>query len=234
MAEGDMAEGDMARDMVQRIAVLKAGLWIWATLTVALGVGLAALSAPAQGACRIAVLGDSLTAGYGIDLAEAFPAQLERRLKDEGYHCAVLDAGVSGDTSAGGLVRLDWLLADRPSHVIVELGANDALRALPPEELESNLDAIVDRLRSEGVEVLLAGMLAPPNLGREYGERFAGVFPRVAEDNDVPLYPFFLDGVAADPALNQPDGIHPTAEGVGVIVERMLPTITDWLDRARG
>lgn len=224
----------MAREMVRTIAVLKAGLWIWATLTVALGVGLAALAAPAQGACRIAVLGDSLTAGYGIDLAEGFPAQLERRLDAAGYDCAVLDAGVSGDTSAGGLARLDWLLADQPSHVIVELGANDALRALPPEELESNLDAIVDRLRSEGVAVLLAGMLAPPNLGREYGERFAGVFPRVAEDNDVPLYPFFLDGVAADPALNQPDGIHPTAEGVGVIVERMLPTITTWLDDTLG
>jgi acyl-CoA thioesterase-1 len=222
----------MAQEMVRPSAVLKAALWIGAVLW----VGLAALAAPAaaQGACRIAVLGDSLAAGYGLDLAEGFPAQLERRLGAEGYDCAVLDAGVSGDTSAGGLARLDWTLADQPSHVIVELGANDALRALPADELEANLDGIVARLRAEGIEVLIAGMLAPPNLGREYGERFAEVFPRLAAQHQVPLYPFFLDGVAAVPALNLPDGVHPNADGIAVIVERMLPTITAWLDDTLG
>lgn len=224
----------MAQEMVRTAALLKVGVWIWATLAVGAGLAALAPSAAAQDGCRIAVLGDSLSAGYGIDLDEAFPAQLERRLAAAGYDCAVLDASMSGDTSAGGLARLDWLLADRPSHVIVELGGNDGLRALPIDQLEANLDGIVARLRSDGVEVLLAGMLAPPNLGREYGERFAAVFPQVAEQHDVPLYPFFLDGVAAEPVLNQPDGFHPTAEGIGVIVERMLPTITDWLDDTLG
>lgn len=187
--------------------------------------------AVASDACRIAVLGDSLTAAHGVAVEQGFPAQLQRRLRDEGYDCAVLDAGVSGDTTAGGLARLDWTLTDRPSHVIVELGANDGLRALPPEQMAQNLDAIVSRLRADGVAVLLAGMRAPPNLGRTYGEAFAAVFPRVAERHDVPLYRFFLEGVAGNPELNQPDGIHPTAEGIGVIVEGILPTVTDWLDQ---
>jgi acyl-CoA thioesterase I len=177
------------------------------------------------------VLGDSLAAAYGLPVEEGFPAQLERRLRTEGYDCVVLDAGVGGDTTAGGLARLDWALADQPSHVIVELGGNDGLRGLPPEQMEQNLDAIVGRLRDDGVAVLLAGMLAPPNLGRTYGEAFEAVFARVAERHDVPLYRFFLDGVAGDPDLNQPDGIHPTAAGIAVIVERILPTVTGWLDR---
>jgi acyl-CoA thioesterase-1 len=123
------------------------------------------------------------------------------------------------------------MLGDEPSHVIVELGGNDALRALPPEQMERNLDAIVGRLKEEGIEVLLAGIYAPPNLGREYGEAFAAVFPRLAEQHDVPLYPFFLDGVAGQPALTQRDGIHPTAEGISRIVESILPTVKRWLDR---
>jgi acyl-CoA thioesterase-1 len=176
------------------------------------------------------VLGDSLTTAHGLALEEGFPARLERRLREAGHDCVVLDAGVGGDTTAGGLARLDWTLADRPSHVIVELGGNDGLRALPPEQMEQNLDAIVGRLRAAGVAVLLAGMRAPPNLGRTYGEAFAAVFPRVAARHDVPLYPFFLDGVAGDPELNQGDGIHPTAAGIAVIVERILPTITDWIE----
>jgi acyl-CoA thioesterase-1 len=143
----------------------------------------------------------------------------------------VLDAGVGGDTTAGGLARLDWALADRPSHVIVELGGNDGLRALPPEQMEQNLDAIVSRLRNDGVAVLLAGMRAPPNLGRAYGEVFEAVFARVAQRHDVPLYPFFLEGVAGDPGLNQPDGVHPTADGIAIIVERILPAVTAWLER---
>ena len=212
----------MAREMVRRAGVLKFGLMIV--------LGIAAHGGAAEAACRIAVLGDSLTSAYGLDLADGFPAQLQRRLDAAGYHCEVLDAGVSGDTSAGGRARLDWLLGDRPSHVIVELGGNDGLRALPPEELERNLDAIITRLQAEHVKVLLAGMLAPPNLGEDYGRAFAAVFARVAAKHGVPLYRFFLDGVAGHPELTQPDGIHPTAEGIGLIAERILPTVEAWLD----
>jgi acyl-CoA thioesterase I len=213
----------MARQMGQVRAVLKAAL----TLAVLLG----AAAATANDACRIAVLGDSLATAYGLAVEAGFPAQLERRLRAEGYDCVVLDAGVGGDTTAGGLARLDWALADRPSHVIVELGGNDGLRALPPEQMEQNLDAIVSRLRNDGVAVLLAGMRAPPNLGRAYGEAFEAVFARVAQRHDVPLYPFFLEGVAGDPRLNQPDGIHPTADGIAIIVEGILPAVTAWLER---
>ena len=224
MRLGAAAEGEdegMAKQMVQMACVLK--------LVVAIALTIAAQGALANGTCRIAVLGDSLVSSYGLELAEGLPARLEQRLAAAGYDCAVLDAGVAGDTSAAGHARLDWLLADQPTHVIVELGANDGLRALPPEEMERNLDAILARLKAEGIEVLLAGMLAPPNLGQDYGEAFAAVFPRLAEKHDVPLYPFFLDGVAGDPALNQRDGMHPSAAGIERIVEGILPTIEAWL-----
>jgi acyl-CoA thioesterase-1 len=191
---------------------------------------LASRSAQANGDCRIAVLGDSLAAGYGLPLEQAFPAQLEDALQGAGYACVVLNAGVSGDTSAGGLARVDWMLGDEPSHVIVELGGNDGLRALPPDEMAANIDSILERLADADIEVLLAGMLAPPNLGRAYGDEFKAVFPQLAEEHDVPLYPFFLEGVAAEPSLNQQDGIHPNAEGIEVIVERMLPAVGSWLD----
>ena len=213
----------MARQMVRLLGLLKVAL--------ALAIMQGASVATANDVCRIAVLGDSLTTAHGLAVEDGFPAQLQRRLRADGYDCVVLDAGVGGDTTAGGLARLDWSLADRPSHVIVELGGNDGLRALPPEQMEQNLDAMISRLRADGVAVLLAGMLAPPNLGRTYGEAFEAVFPRIAERHDVPLYPFFLEGVAGDPQLNQPDGIHPTAEGIAVIVEGILPTVTDWLER---
>jgi acyl-CoA thioesterase I len=214
----------MARQMVRCAWLLK--VWL------ALAITTVAPVATANAECRIAVLGDSLTTAYGLALEEGFPAQLQRALRAAGHDCEVLDAGVAGDTSAGGLARLEWALADGPSHVIVELGGNDALRGLPPEQMEANLDAIVSRLEAEGLPVMLMGMLAPPNLGRRYGEAFAAVFPRVAERYDVPLYRFFLDGVAGNPELNQPDGVHPTAQGVGIIVERILPTVTEWLDRS--
>ena len=213
----------MAGQMVRSLRLLKVAL--------ALAVIQGAPVATANDACRIAVLGDSLTSAYGLAVEDGFPAQLERALRQAGHDCAVLDAGVGGDTTAGGLARLEWTLADRPSHVIVELGGNDGLRALPPEQMEQNLDAIVSRLQADGVAVLLAGMLAPPNLGRTYGDAFAAVFSAVAERRDVPLYPFFLDGVAANPELNQGDGIHPTAAGIAVIVERILPMITEWLEQ---
>ncbi len=183
--------------------------------------------------CRIVVLGDSLTASYGVPLEQGFPAQLERALSAAGFDCQVLDAGVSGDTTAGGLARLDWMLADEPSHVIIELGANDGLRALPTDQMQRNLDAIITRLKEEQIEVLLAGMLAPPNLGKAYGEAFAAVFVDLAQIHNIPLYPFFLDGVAGEPSLNQPDQLHPLPEGIAVIVERITPTVMAWLEQGQ-
>ncbi len=191
---------------------------------------LALIMPTAAQACRISVLGDSLTAAYGVAIEEGFPAQLELALKNEDYNCEVLDAGVSGDTTAGGLARLDWMLADQPTHVIIELGANDGLRGLRTEQMEDNLDAIITRLRKDDLSILLTGMLPPPNLGKDYSDAFAKVFRDLAERHAIPLYPFFLDGVAAEPSLNQPDQIHPNAAGVQVIVERILPTMTAWLD----
>jgi acyl-CoA thioesterase-1 len=182
--------------------------------------------------CRIAILGDSLTAGYGVALEEAFPVRLEAALREAGHACEIIDAGVSGDTSAGGRARLDWVLGDDPTHLLVELGGNDALRALPVDAMEANLAAIIEGAQARGVSVMLLGMLAPPNLGSRYTEAFAAVFPRLAERYAVPLYPFFLDGVAADPAYLTEDGIHPNAAGVARIVERLLPSVEIWLDES--
>lgn len=223
MSSAEDGRSVMALHMVRFGAALKIAL-----LALVLGAGPGPVTA-ASG-CRIAVLGDSLASGYGLRLEDAFPARLEAAVHAAGYPCEVLDAGVSGDTSAGGRSRLDWTLGDEPSHVIVELGGNDGLRGLPPEQMETNLDAILTRLAEEEVPALLAGMLAPPNLGQAYGEEFRSVFPRLAEKHDVPLYPFFLEGVAAERELNQADRIHPNEAGVDEIVRRILPTITEWLD----
>ncbi|HLO79031.1 MAG TPA: arylesterase [Magnetospirillum sp.] len=174
---------------------------------------------------RILALGDSLTAGYGVAATDAFPVQLERALRADGYDVAVLNAGVSGDTTAGGKARLDWALADKPQIAIVELGANDGLRGLDPAITERNLDAIVSRLKADGVRVLLTGMRAPPNYGPDYASTFDQMFPRLAERHRVAFYPFFLEGVARDPRLNQPDGLHPTRDGVAEIVRRILPSV---------
>lgn len=182
---------------------------------------------------RILALGDSLTAGYGLAAEDGFVAQLQRALGAAGLQATILDGGVSGDTTAGGLARLDWALADRPDAVILELGANDGLRGLDPAATRANLDAMLSRLGAAGTPVLLAGMLAPPNLGSEYGAEFNRIYPELAAKHDVALYPFFLDGVAADAALNQGDGIHPNAAGVGVIVERMLPDLGRLIEQAR-
>jgi acyl-CoA thioesterase-1 len=176
-------------------------------------------------AARILALGDSLTVGRGLERRDSFPAQLERALGQDGIEVVVANAGVSGDTSAGGRARLDWALAGKPAMAIVELGANDGLRGLDPETTFANLDDIVARLKAAGVAVLLTGMRAPPNLGREYGRQFAAIYPRLAAKHGVVLYPFFLAGVAADPALNQDDAIHPNAQGVAVIVERIVPYV---------
>jgi acyl-CoA thioesterase-1 len=179
-----------------------------------------------QTPARLLVLGDSLAAGFGLPRDQAFPVRLEAWLRRAGVDVAVINAGVSGDTSAGGLARLDWALAaPLPRYAIVELGANDGLRGLPPAALYDNLDRILERLKARGVKPLLAGMYAPRNYGRDYAAEFDAVYPRLAEKHGVPLYPFFLDGVAGNAALNQPDGIHPNASGVDVIVERIGPHI---------
>jgi acyl-CoA thioesterase I len=189
----------------------------------------AALPAAAE-PVRLMAFGDSLTHGYGLSAGETFPEQLEAALRDEGLDVTVINAGNSGDTSAGGLARLDWALADEPDAVILELGANDGLRGLDPGATYDNLDAILARLSEEGLPVLIAGMLAPPNLGREYGEPFNAVYPRLAEKYDAPLYPFFLEGVAMEPALNLSDGIHPNAAGVAEIVTRIKPHVLRLLE----
>jgi len=180
---------------------------------------------------RILAFGASVIAGYGLDAADSLPVQLEAALRAHGVDATVINGGVSGDTSAGGLARLDWALVDNPDLVIVDFGGNDALRAIDPKATEANLDAIVTRLKAEKRGVLIAGMLAPPNLGKDYTADFNAVFPAVAARHDVTLYPFLLDGVATDSALNQADGIHPNAAGVKVIVERMLPYVLQAIQR---
>lgn len=171
------------------------------------------------------VLGDSLTAGYGLPAADAFPVRLQAALKKGGIDAKVINAGVSGDTTAGGLARIAWALADKPTHVVVELGANDALRGIDPKTTRRNLDAVVAKFRAAGVRVMLAGMYAPPNWGKEYESDFRSIYPDLAKKYAIGLYPFFLDGVAARRELNQEDGIHPNEKGVAVIVERILPSV---------
>ena len=198
----------------------------------------AALSLVPAGASErpltIVALGDSLTAGYMLGPDEDFATQLERALRAAGHeNVKIANAGVSGDTTSGGLARLDWAVGPEADAVIVELGANDALRAIDPGVTRENLDAIVTRLKARGLPVLLAGMLAPPNLGAEYGEAFNTIYADLAETHGLILYPFFLDGVAAERHLNLGDGIHPTAEGVAVIVERILPEVETLIAQAR-
>ena len=206
---------------VRRIAGA-AGAWLLACLALAATESAAETHA---GALRILMLGDSLTAGYGLASRDSPPARLEAALRKRGLDVGVIDAGVSGDTTAGGLARLEWALSDRPHAVIVALGANDALRAIDPTVARSNLDRLLAALSERGLPVLLVGMLAPRNLGSEYGERFDAIYPELAERHGALLYPFLLDGVATVPALNQADGLHPNAAGVEVIVERILPSV---------
>jgi acyl-CoA thioesterase-1 len=176
---------------------------------------------------HILAFGDSLTAGLGLDPAEAFPARLETALKARGHDIVIANAGVSGDTSTAAAERLDWSLVPDIDGVIVELGANDALRGIDPAKTEIALDGILTELQKRKLPVLLAGMLAPRNLGQDYGAAFDAIFPRLAQKHGVLFYPFFLEGVAADPALNQPDGLHPNSKGVDMIVSRILPVTED-------
>jgi acyl-CoA thioesterase-1 len=182
---------------------------------------------------RIVAFGDSLTAGFGLAKQDAFPAKLETALRAKGIAVAIENAGVSGDTTAGGLARLDWSVAEGTDAVILELGANDALRGLEPEAVRAALEAIVKRLKARGIAVLLAGMLAPRNLGADYARAFDPIYPDLATAYDLVLYPFFLDGIAGERGLNQGDGLHPTAAGVDVIVSRILPKVEELIARAK-
>lgn len=200
----------------------------WIALCLFTAVAAAPVAAAEQ--IRLMVLGDSLTAGYGLPEKDAFTARLQAALDQNGIDATVINAGVSGDTTAGGLARIDWALSDKPTHAIVELGANDALRGIDPKTTRRNLDAIIRRLQAAGVKVMLAGMYAPPNWGKEYEADFRSIYPDLAQKYGIGLYPFFLDGVAAQPDLNQPDGIHPNEKGVEVIVERIMPSVRRLLD----
>ncbi|WP_062226897.1 arylesterase [Aureimonas frigidaquae] len=179
---------------------------------------------------QIVAFGDSLSAGYGLGPGEAFPDQLEAALAAKGYAVSVANAGVSGDTTTGGLARLDWSVPEASDLVIVELGANDALRGIDPALTRRNLTAIVERLKSRsGTTVLLTGMIAPPNMGPAFAESYNPIFPEIAREQGVAFYPFFLDGVAGVTRLNQADYMHPTKEGIAEIVQRMLPQVEEVL-----
>jgi acyl-CoA thioesterase-1 len=196
-----------------------------------------ALAAPPAAAeeppVTIVALGDSLTAGLGLPANAAFPAKLEQALKAKGHAVTVTNAGVSGDTASGGLARLDWSVPEGTDAVIVELGANDMLRGVDPSVTRKALDAILRRLGERKIPALLAGMRAAPNLGTDYARDFEAIYPELAAKYDLPFYPFFLDGTAADPAFNQHDGMHPTAAGVDVIVAGILPKVEELLARAQ-
>jgi acyl-CoA thioesterase-1 len=183
---------------------------------------------------KMVVLGDSLSAGLGLQAAAAFPARLQKSLESKGIKVDMTNAGVSGDTASGGRDRLDWSIPDGTDMVIVELGANDALRGTDPAVTRAALSDILTRLKARKIAVLLCGMLAPPNYGKDYADRFNAIYPELAKAFDVPLYPFFLDGVAAEKKLNQADGIHPTAEGVDLIVKNILPTVEALLGTISG
>ena len=202
----------------------------------ALALTAAASAAEAQ-TVRILALGDSLTQGYGLPPGADFATRLERVLKARGLDVALINAGVSGDTSAGGLARLDWQLDDAkgtPQAAIVELGANDGLRGLSPVEMEKNLDAILAKLKARNIPVLLAGMKAPRNFGPQYAQSYDAVFPRLAQKYGALYYPFFLEGVALDRALVLPDQLHPNEKGVDVIAGRIAPLAAELVNRAKG
>lgn len=187
-------------------------------------------SAPASNEPLVVFLGDSLTAGYGLGGEQAYPALVEKRLEEEGIPIEALNAGVSGDTTAGGLARLDWLLSQKPDVVVVGLGGNDGLRGLPLEQAENNLREIVRRAKAAGARVLLLGMQIPPNYGPEYAKGFSDMYPKLAKEMDVPLVPFLLEGVGGVSDLNQADGIHPTAEGQEKVAELVTPYVAEVLN----
>lgn len=212
--------------LVQRLALFLAALWT-AFVVAAVLPGIASAQQP----IKIVALGDSLTAGYQLPESAAFPSQLARALQAKGHKVEIVNAGVSGDTTAGGLRRVDWALRLRPEIVLLELGANDALRGHDLTRVRSNLEAMITRFEAGGAKVLLLGMRLPPNYGGRYAGEFARIYEDVARQRKLALMPFFLDGVGAVAALNQPDGIHPTAEGYRIIVDRLWPHLRPLLSR---
>jgi acyl-CoA thioesterase-1 len=227
MARGSALEKSNEVKKMKRVAIavgLAAGLLLFAPLD----RGGAAPEAPV-----IVALGDSLTAGLGLPQDQAFPAQLEAALKARGIAARVVDAGVSGDTAAAGLARLDWALPDDASAVIIELGANDALQGLPPEGTKAALEAIIEKLQARGLPILLAGMEAPRNLGKDYVDAFRAMYADLAARYGLILYPFFLEGAALNDGLMQADGLHPNAKGVAAIVEKILPKVEELLARVK-
>ncbi|MBX4860636.1 arylesterase [Rhizobium sophorae] len=174
--------------------------------------------------------GDSLMAGYQLPPGDGFPEKLQAALKAKGLDVTIANAGVSGDTTTGGLARIDWSVPDGTDGVILELGANDALRGIPPEESEKNLDKMITRLKERGIAVLLAGIIAPPNMGADYAARFNPIYQKLSEKHGLPLYAFFLDGVALEAGLKLDDGMHPNARGIDVMVEKMEPAVTNFVE----
>lgn len=172
-------------------------------------------------------LGDSLSAGFGLDVAESFPSLIQDKIRQERLPFKVVNAGVSGETTAGGLRRMDWLLKRRIDALVIELGGNDGLRGIAPEETEKNLQGIIDKMRAHNPDaiIVLAGMQAPPNMGKDYADKFRAIFPAISKRNAIPLIPFLLEGVAGNPRLNLPDGIHPTAEGHKIVAETVWKTL---------
>jgi acyl-CoA thioesterase-1 len=213
--------------MFMQMLVLGAGL-------MAAGIGFADSQAAEPKPIKMVVLGDSLSAGFGLSASAAFPERLQKALKSKGIGVDIINAGVSGDTSSGGRDRLEWSVPEGTRAVLVELGANDALRGIDPAVTRAALADILTRLKARNISVLLCGMLAPPNYGSDYSTRFNAVYPDLAKSFGVPLYPFFLEGVASEARLNQRDGIHPTAEGVDVIVKNILPTVEAFLGTISG
>ncbi|MDP4823414.1 MAG: arylesterase [Aestuariivirgaceae bacterium] len=197
-------------------------------------VSMALATLPVRAASlELVVFGDSLTSGYGLAAGEGFTDALEKALRDEGLDIRIVNAGVAGDTSTQGLARLDWSIPDTAKGVIVELGANDALRGQDPAQMEKSLDEILTRLKARNIPVLLAGMRAPPNMGADYQARFDPIFPKLAAKHRVLFYPFFLENVAANPELNQSDGMHPNVAGVAKLVEGILPFVKELAEQAR-
>ncbi len=182
---------------------------------------------------KIVVLGDSLSAGYNLPPGEGFPEQLQKNLSAKNIKVEIVGAGVSGDTTTGGLARLDWSVGDDVDGVLLELGANDAMRGVPVKKARANLDAMLTRLKARNIAVLLIGMRAPPNMGEDYQNSFDAIYPALAKKHNVPLYPFFLDGVAANPALNLADGIHPNQKGIAIIIERISPIVERFIEQLK-
>jgi len=206
----------------------------WAgALALVLNIALVPGPAAAAGQLKLIGFGDSLMAGYGLEGGEGFPARLQAALNERGRDVEIIDAGVSGDTTSGGLARLDWSIPDDAQGVILELGANDALRGVPPEKTRENLDAMITRLKERGIAVLLAGMLAPPNMGADYETAFNGIYPQLAKEHELLLYPFFLEGVTGDEAMLLPDGMHPNANGINKMVEGILPVAEQFVSRIK-